>query len=153
MTHKRAIRIDTSIDGSPESGEPAPVGLDAHHALHKQTAMRLNDAIISAACDLYSRGFTHKEICAALNIPARTFYSWLERGRGGKQPYRRLVEGLEACKVQRWRHLLGIIEQAAVKTWTAAAWLLERECPERWASPEVRARLGLDTEPVEIADE
>lgn len=126
------------------------------HYLHtfdrgdRQMKCKLTQDLIARAAELYRRGCKQQDIYTALGIPERTWFSWLERGRDGKQPYVALVDALEQAKVDRLMNLLAIIEQAAPKQWQAAAWLLEREWPDRYARPEVRLKLKQDEEEIEI---
>lgn len=117
----------------------------------RQTSLRPD--FIETAADLYARGFTYDEVIKATGVPERTFYRWMEKGRAGKAPYRQLWQAIEAARISRWYRLIGVIEAAALKSWQAAAWLLERECPQRWASPEVKLKHLLSEQSVEIVDE
>lgn len=45
---------------------------------------------------------------------------------------------MQRAEAESERALVAIVRAAAPKTWTAAAWLLERRFPARWARPEIR---------------
>jgi len=50
-----------------------------------------------------------------------------------------LVERLEVARAEGEARGIATIAQAARSTWQAAAWLLERQYPERWGRPAQRA--------------
>lgn len=112
---------------------------------------RLTQQLVEQAVELWKRGYMMEEIHTVLDIPRRTWYGWLQRGRDGKQPYVALVDAFEQARVQRRIELLRKVEAAADKHWQAAAWILEREWPERYARPELR--LKYVDEPVDIVDD
>lgn len=98
----------------------------------------LTSELIERVVELYKRGYTQLEIYTQLGIAERTWYSWLERGRAGREPYVQLYRGLEQARAERRVNLVKIIESHAQKHWVAAAWILEREYPERYAKPDAR---------------
>lgn len=112
---------------------------------------KLTPQLVEQAVELWKQGYMQNEIYKQLGINERTWYNWFARGRDGKQPYVALVEAFEQARVERRIELLQKIEAAADKHWQAAAWILEREWPERYARPELRMK-HVD-EPVEIVDE
>jgi transposase len=86
----------------------------------------------------------HAEVAAqAAGVALRTWQEWLQRGdpRGRKaadspfRAFRRQVAEAEAAGEARH---IALIARAGTTSWQAAAWLLERRHPERWARPAPR---------------
>lgn len=82
----------------------------------------------------YINAGNYPEIAAeACGIGKSTFYRWLEKGREEpKGKYGEFWEAVKKAKAQSEARNVMIIERAAEKTWQAAAWYLERTCPDRW---------------------
>ena len=70
----------------------------------------------------------------AAGITRQTFYNWIRKGKADKEgiyfDFYRMVEG---AKAEGEVNLIKIIKKASGRSWTAAAWILERSRPERWA--------------------
>jgi len=84
----------------------------------------------------------------ASEVPRSTFYDWLSRGdpAGSEprdKPFREMRERVERAKAEGETRNVAVIAKAAANSWQAAAWLLERGSPERWARPSQR---GEDSE-------
>jgi hypothetical protein len=103
------------------------------------------------------------EIAAkAARIGARTLDEWLHHGRKELQenpdaegPCANFVRDATAASAKFETDCLSIIQDAAEKNWTAAAWLLERKFPERYAKVDRLRVSGDETndKPVKISDE
>lgn len=81
--------------------------------------------------------------CAACGISRRTFADWMQRGEKAKQGdelYVRLRARVEEARAQGEVRNVAQIMTAAQTSWQAAAWLLERQYPDRWGRPSVRLR-------------
>lgn len=82
----------------------------------------------------YINAGNYPQIAAeACGVGKSTYYRWLEKGR--EEPNSKFGDFWEAvkkAKAQSEARNVMIIERAAEKTWQAAAWYLERTCPERW---------------------
>lgn len=86
-------------------------------------------------CDAIRKGL-HLDRAARLGgINPRTFYKWLERGENeGSGPYFNFLQAVREAEAKAEEYLLGLIQGAAEGgSWQAAAWILERRHPERWA--------------------
>jgi hypothetical protein len=73
--------------------------------------------------------------CHLAGVPRSTLYGWLKRAK--KEPesiYGDLAAGLRKALAEAEADALHLINEAAKETWTAAAWILERRWPKRWAS-------------------
>jgi len=103
------------------------------------------------------------EIAAqAAGIGARTLDEWLHHGRNelrenpdAEGPCANFVRAVTVASATFEIDCLAMIQGAAPKNWTAAAWLLERKFPERYAKVD-RVRLSGDEtndQPVKISDE
>ena len=105
------------------------------------------------------RNGDHVDIaCEAAGIPRRTFYDWWRRGDldlddpscADLRLFRARVE--EAKSVAESRQVM-VISQAAKTHWQAAAWLLERRYPDRWARVSQRGDTAATPEPVAAPDD
>ena len=75
------------------------------------------------------------------DVPNTTFYRWIERGNPSgtapeNAPHRELRRRIEFARDEARNARL--ITVAAPRDWRAAAFLLERMYPERWALPAER---------------
>jgi len=104
------------------------VGLEFLAAAMNKLTTDLADRIVA----IVKAGSAVETAARACGVARRTWYRWLKLGRGGRQPYRRLVEQLEsaedACKVS----LITVLRAAAAQDWRAALVILERKWPEEW---------------------
>ncbi len=92
---------------------------------------KVRDAIINGI----RLGLTHERSAQLAGINVRTFYLWRQKGLAGKAPvYVRFVQALKKAEVEGEAAAINEIVKAAKSgTWQAAAWLLERRHPDRWA--------------------
>lgn len=93
--------------------------------------------------------------CRAVNLPRRTFGEWLERGKRGEEgdePYVEFRAKVEQARAVGEARNVAAIASAAKESWQAAAWMLERQYPERWGRVSVRLRdpEAIPSEPIEI---
>lgn len=104
-------------------------------------------------------GGSYELAASVAGVSERTFYVWLERGkRTGRRdaPYRVLREAVERARAEHETILVAQLNRAAAKgSWRAAAWLLERRFPERWAPRAGRALASDDPneDPLDVLDE
>jgi transposase len=74
----------------------------------------------------------------AIGLGRSTFYEWLERGEldegGAKkdEAYRKFRERIEKARAEGEARNVTVVAAAAAEDWKAAAWMLERQFPERW---------------------
>lgn len=81
---------------------------------------------------LKSSGVPNVRIIEALNIAESTFYAWCNNPTTEQQ--RKFSEALKKAEVDYEQALLETVMKAGQeKDWKAAAWLLERKYPERYA--------------------
>lgn len=70
----------------------------------------------------------------AAGITRQTFYRWIRQGKEDKEGiYFDFYQAVEVAKAEGEVALLGVIKKASSRAWTAAAWMLERSRPQRWA--------------------
>lgn len=68
-------------------------------------------------------------------ISESTLYSWLEKGRaGGGDCYQDFLEKTTRAKAEAEAKLIKNIRINSADDWRAAAWILERRHPSRWAN-------------------
>jgi hypothetical protein len=93
---------------------------------------------------------------AVAGVSRRRLNEWLRKGdpAGANpryEPFRRWRERVESAKAEAEARNVALIAQAATSNWQAAAWLLERLYPERWARPSQRE--GAHEAPVAVTDQ
>jgi transposase len=94
---------------------------------------------ISARIVAVMRAGGYPDVAAQVaGVSRKTFGIWLKRGEPtgtdpDDAPFRRLREAVEAAQAEGEARNVAIIARAAMENWQAAAWLLERQHPERWA--------------------
>jgi hypothetical protein len=94
------------------------------------------------------------QACEAAGISRRTFYEWWRAGAAddGEPELVALRESVEAAKAQGEVRQVAYIATAAQSNWQAAAWLLERRYPERWARASQRDRDAIVAEATEATE-
>lgn len=152
MTHKRAIRIDTSIDGSPESGESRPAGawwiMRKYGRKHTLKRWMIDEVVDALRNDRVSLAGAARRIKVAYG----TLRTWLHRGRSGEGTSleRELASAVDEVLVE--------IESAwAQKFETAKDWprwkeLLKARFPDAWGSLFAKNAVQEAEESVEIVD-
>jgi hypothetical protein len=105
---------------------------------------KLTEQLTVHLCGLLEGGVPLPSALAAVGLGRRTYYDWLDRAEPLYLVFRERVEqarGLgEATLVAR-------IAQASTSNWQAAAFLLERGAPERWARVSQRKEEGGEAAP------
>ena len=71
--------------------------------------------------------------CAYAGIGERTYYTWMEKGDTGEEPYAQFRQDIEKARADAVMTNLVVIRKAAAEgTWQAAAWWLERSMPQQY---------------------
>ncbi|MCW2984426.1 MAG: hypothetical protein JWR63_1996 [Conexibacter sp.] len=85
-------------------------------------------------------GLTLALACEVAGISSRTYQRWMASRRPEHRQLRAAVAGARAgCEAD----LVARTTLAAHRgSWRAAAWLLERQAPERWGPPAQRSRVA-----------
>jgi hypothetical protein len=78
-------------------------------------------------------GLTLTLACEVAGIAPRTLQRWMASPR---REHRQLRAAVEQARAGCEADLVARMHRAALRgSWRAAAWLLERQAPERWARP------------------
>ncbi len=100
----------------------------------------LTPAVQKTICKAIKAGAKLEIAARAAGIGARTLDEWLKHGRDELQadpdasgPCAAFVSEVMIASAKFEQELIGIIRKEAPKTWQAAAWLLERKFPQRYA--------------------
>ena len=85
---------------------------------------------------------------AVAGVSKQSFFNWMERGdpagkKAADAPFREFREQVEKARAEGESRNVALIARAAAKDWKAAAWMLERQHPDRWAGPRGRTIRGL----------
>ena len=88
---------------------------------------------IKTALRLCKCGLPDCQIAAALGVKAQTFSLWRNHPKTKNQI--QLSESMKKADAEREAALVTRIMRASDNTWQAAAWLLERRYPDRYAKP------------------
>ncbi len=109
----------------------------------------LTPAVKKTICQAIETGATLEIAAQAAGIGSRTLDEWLHHGRKELQedpdasgPCAAFVSEVMIASAKNEQELIGIIRKEAPKTWQAAAWLLERKFPQRYARVDRRRVSG-----------
>ncbi len=93
----------------------------------------LTPDVVAAICETVSAGNYVKTAVTAAGILPNTFDNW--KVKAEKDPdsiYAEFMGLVEQAQARAEASNVQVIKTAAAKTWQAAAWLLERQYPEKW---------------------
>lgn len=104
---------------------------------------KLNEQVVQHVETVLRAGGYMETAAAVAGVSKQQFYEWLRRGDpdaedAADEPYRRFRERVEQARADGEARNVTVIARAAVTNWQAAAWLLERQYPERWGRPSQR---------------
>jgi len=91
----------------------------------------------------------------AVGISRPLFYQWLKRGESdapADAEYVELRKRVEHARAEAEARNVALIANSARENWQAAAWLLERQHPDRWGRASVRMRDEPPDEQPSISD-
>lgn len=99
---------------------------------------KLDDRTAERILSILRAGGYAETAAQAAGIGKRTFQRWMERGHQDgadpdEEPYRRFRAAVEEARAIGESRNVALIAHAATENWQAAAWMLERQFPERWA--------------------
>jgi hypothetical protein len=100
----------------------------------------LDDAVADKLVTMLRAGNYVAVAANAAGISEATLRDWMTRGRAGEEPYATLAERVERARSEGEVRNVATIAKAATERWDAAAWLLERQYPERWGRVSMRLR-------------
>lgn len=106
----------------------------------------LTPEFIDNLAKVVATGVTWAVAAQAVGIGESTIHHWRAQGADDIEadkdsPYRQLVEALTRAEAEAEQVLVEVIRAHSALDWRAAAFLLERRRPERWAK---RAHLDID---------
>jgi hypothetical protein len=119
-----------------------------HNAGHVGAKSTLTPELADRLVALIKAGNYITVAVRACGISRALLYQWLARGESlaeSDAAYAELRERVENAKAEGEARNVASIANAARDNWLAAAWLLERQYPDRWGRASVRMR----DEPVE----
>lgn len=94
----------------------------------------LDDLRAKRIVDAIAAGASRSAAAEAANVDRSTLMQWLRKGRLGEdQRYVDFLHRVKVAEAQAENELIAVIRTAAPKSWQAAAWLLERRQPKRYA--------------------
>ena len=88
-------------------------------------------------CEAIRAGNTYEVACKYAGISVMTAWRWRKKGEASKSgKYVEFVKAIKKAEAEFEAETLGTIKKASFETWQAAAWMLERRFPQRWAKRE-----------------
>ena len=129
----------TTAAGAP-CKKNALIGADRcafHVGPHIGQESQLTEELLDKLCQVLRTGCYLSVACRAVGIGTRTLRRWM--AESGAQ-YDVLRERVERARSEGEVRNVAIISSHAQDNWQAAAWLLERQYPERWGRTSVRLR-------------
>lgn len=98
---------------------------------------KLNAVLIEEICDLIAEGYSFAEAARIRLVGESTFYNWMSLGRSetAEPIYKELVSKVEEAAEFSEVEAIQALRISAIKhrNWKAAAWILERRFPEKYA--------------------
>lgn len=99
---------------------------------------KLTPEIQERICNLLKLGNYKETAARASGIAVSTLYLWMDKGRQDveaeiESAYSEFLEAIESAEADGEAGLLLKVRSAANESWQAAAWMLERKSPERYA--------------------
>lgn len=117
------------------------------------TELKLNSKLIKNICKDIAEGLPIKYACQKNKIHRATFYRWYNDGKTANTGlFKEFHDKVEEAKAEAVKYNVDIIFESAQKTWQAAAWWLERTCPEEFgAKKEVKADVKVEDKHMGLA--
>jgi hypothetical protein len=112
----------------------------------------LTDDVADKLVQLLSAGNYVQVAARACGIARRTFAEWCQRGEQGEEPYASFAERIVEARAIGESRNVALIARAAADNWQAAAWMLERQYPDRWGRSSVRLRDTPEPAPEVVVD-
>jgi len=111
--------------------------------------LKLTDELIEKAKNYIAFGMTAEDTYTVLSVSKGSWFSWLKRGKEAAENnypkkdaiFRRFYETIEKAKLAREITYIERIDKASNDEWRAAAWLLEKLYPEKYAKRAIEAKV------------
>jgi len=128
-----------------------------HPGVEPPTAGRLRDIpVVERIVEYVAAGVALDAAAGVLGIGARTVYAWQSIGQeweeaeeaeipADRRPYVAFAAAVRDARISAQQRHLRAIERASTTDWKAAAWLLERQWPDRYGRVD-RLRVGGDAD-------
>ncbi len=94
---------------------------------------KLDDITAQKVIQAVAKGLPRDTAARLARISPSTLYKCLRLGRSGDPDYVEFAQRIKAAEAEAEGELMGIIRTHAADTWQAAAWLLERRMPKKYA--------------------
>jgi hypothetical protein len=111
--------------------------------------LRLDEAMTAQLEAILRAGNYLDVACHAVGIKRRLFDEWMQKGREGHAAFTDFAVRMDKARATGEVRNVAVIASAATDSWQAAAWLLERTAPERWARVSQR-ELAMPTPPADV---
>lgn len=105
---------------------------------------------IAKVCAALRLGVSQECAATSAGLCDRTFYTWMEKGREGIEPYAQFLREVHAAENDAERELVELIKASAPDDWKAGAWLLERRHPRRWGRLDRSEVSGANGAPIQV---
>ena len=97
--------------------------------------LKLTPELQERVVELIVRGVPASEACQSVGVDRSTFGRWLTRGReGGGAEFVAFAAAVDEARAQFEAGMAEAVARSAKTSWRAAAWMLERSFPGRWAA-------------------
>ena len=83
--------------------------------------------------------------CEFAGIEASTYYRWMDWGKKGRKEFVEFCKSIQSAIARAEIASVSRIRFAEERDWKAAAWMLERRHPERWANTQ-RVKIEVEKE-------
>ncbi len=94
---------------------------------------KLDDLTAQRIVAAVEKGLPRDTAAKLARIAPTTLYKYLRLGRAGDSEYAQFAQRVKEAEAKGEAELLGILRTHAAETWQAAAWLLERRMPKKYA--------------------
>ena len=112
---------------------------------------KLSPELQGKICSAIRAGAYDSVAAQAAGIIWETFNRWMKKGEAARSgQFFEFYTAVKKAAAERELRNAAIISKAANESWQAAAWMLERTAPERYARIEKQQITGRDGGPVEL---
>lgn len=115
--------------------------------------LKLNSELTKGICNDLLKGIPIKYAAKKNGISHTTFYVWYNKGKEADNGlFREFYDEIEKAKAVAIEQYLKKIKKASETSWQAAAWWLERTCPDDFAlKKEVKADVKVEDKHMGLA--
>jgi hypothetical protein len=138
---------------APEGANEEPVVDRPKFGVARKRARFLDDPkLIERLEQAIVAGNTVRVACALAGVCYRTYVDVYDRGAKSKKrdKYRLFYERMSEAEAKAIYRNVMLVQKAAKERWQAAAWFLERRCPEEWGPRQFIEQTGPKGGPIEM---